>query len=245
MPKFQGMNYEVSGQGRAILLLHGWGASINCFAQINRELSQDFKVFAIDFKGFGASEPPKQNATIFDYAQDISKFIDCVIKEPVVLVGHSFGGRVSLILAQHLLVNKIILVDSAGLKPKINLSKRIKILKYKRAKKQVQLGKRPASDLLKFGSKDYLALNQEMRKVFVNVVNQDLSEFAKKINKPTLILWGKSDKETPIYMARKLHRITKNSKLEILSGAHFVFLDNPHQFLKATYNFLLEGEQNV
>ena len=71
-----------------------------------------------------------------------------------------------------------------------------------------------------------------MKQTFVNVVNEDLSIFASKIICETLIVWGEKDKETKLWMARKLNRLIKGSKLKIIDGAgHFCFLDDMQEFL--------------
>ena len=85
-----------------------------------------------------------------------------------------------------------------------------------------------------------------MRQVFVNVVNEDLTELAKNVSKPTLLLWGRKDKETPSYMARKLRRNIKNSRLVYLNGGHFSFLDDKDNFIKECYKFFdKRNERNV
>ena len=64
------------------------------------------------------------------------------------------------------------------------------------------------------------------------VVNEDLSYDAKFITKPTIIVWGNKDKETKIFMAKKLHRLIISSSLYILKNSgHFSFLDKPQEFL--------------
>ena len=89
------------------------------------------------------------------------------------------------------------------------------------------------------GSQDYQALSSEMKKVFVSIVNQHLDEYLPLIKQKTLIIFGEKDNETPIYMARKLHKNISNSKLEIIKGAgHFCFLDNLMTFYRIIDKFL-------
>ena len=238
MPKFRGMNYSVHGEGRAIVLLHGWGASSKTFYNLIEFLSLNYKVYAIDFLGFGKSDEPNKDYTIFSYAEDINRFILDIVKEKVILLGHSFGGRVCLILGSRAYVEAIVLVDSAGIKPRFSLFKYIKIKQYKRLKQEVEKNPRLIKKLDKFGSLDYKSLSKDKRGIFVRVVNQDLSKFCSKITCPTLILWGKADKDTFVYMAKRLHRLIVNSKLEIISGGHYSFLDNEKVFNRSLYKFL-------
>jgi pimeloyl-ACP methyl ester carboxylesterase len=60
------------------------------------------------------------------------------------------------------------------------------------------------------GSRDYKAASPIMRQVLVNTVNEDLSEDAKKIKCPTLLIWGTSDTEAPIEEARELEKLLKD-----------------------------------
>lgn len=238
---FEGMNYSVVGAGSPILLLHGWGANGASFSRIAADLSADFSVYSIDFWGFGQSDAPVETANIYDYARVVAEFIEVVIASPVIIVGHSFGGRVALIIGEHPLVSRVVLVDSAGLRPKLSLLARLRIKRYKRLKAKVRAGELPAARLEKFGSAEYRALGSFMRAVFVRVVNEDLSEFARRLKKPTLIIWGRRDRTTPPKSARALHKMIANSRIVWLGGGHFSFLDSPREFLLACYEFFNGG----
>lgn len=240
---FEGMRYEVYGAGRPILLLHGWGSNAQSFAKIRSELALDNKVFCVDLWGFGGSDKPTQSATIYDYAEAIYRFIYKIIGEKTVILGHSFGGRICLILGNRPLVRGVVLVDSAGLRGRVGFLKKLKIRRYKALQKKVALGKAQAEVLSKFGSNDYRNLPPEMRGVFVRVVNEDLTKFAQDLRKPTLIVWGKRDRTTPPYMARKLHRFIANSRLVVIYGGHFSYLDSPKEFVNSCSDFLKDLEE--
>ena len=90
------INYTDVGEGRPIVLLHGWGASYGCFAGIIRVLSPYFRVIAPDFPGCGESADPPCPWTNDDYADFVMAFIEAVGIESPLLVGHSHGGRVVL-----------------------------------------------------------------------------------------------------------------------------------------------------
>ena len=241
MPKFRGINYTVAGTGKPLLLLHGWGANLHCFAGVAPDLEQNFTVYRLDFWGFGASDEPPKFAGIETYAETVADFIYNIIGTKTDVIGHSFGGRVAIILgAKCDFVDKIVLVDSAGLKPRKSIAKRVREHRYKIAKKRVVQGRCSAEVLQNYGSADYKALNETMRNVFVRVVNTDLTKTASEITKPVLLVWGRCDRETPLYMARTLHKIIKNSTMQVLDGGHFCFLDKPSEFLRACYDFLLD-----
>ncbi len=243
MLKFDKMNYKVLGAGRPILLLHGWGANSSSFTQIIASISLNFKVYALDLWGFGESEKPDPQATIYDYAEAVYRFIKAKIGEDVVLLGHSFGGRICLILGNRPLIRGVVLVDSAGLKSRLSLAKRLQIRRYKKLREKVNLGQATASKLERFGSADYRELDPDLRGVFVRVVNEDLEKFAVNLAKPTLIIWGRHDRTTPVFMAKKLHKLIKNSQLKFIRGGHFCYLNSAREFVNLCDNFLNNLEE--
>lgn len=238
MLDFEGIKYWVSGEGKPILLLHGWGADHRCFARISGHFGAEYKVYSVDLWGFGESEKPKADATIFDYAEVVYRFISQIIGQETVILGHSFGGRICLILGNRPLVRAVVLVDSAGLRPRLSLRQKRSIKRYRRQKVLVERGKIDGGSLARFGSSDYRNLEPVMRGVFVRVVNEDLAKFATSVTVPTLLLWGKSDRTTPPKMARRLKRLICGAKLVFLRGGHFCFLDSPREFCLQCSDFL-------
>lgn len=220
--------YELNiGEGVPIVILHGWGASTVAMKGIfNFLTAQNKTVYSIDFPGFGySSEPPPYWGTQ-QYAKIIDDFISLLKIDSPIVIGHSFGGRVAIILASQKLVSKLILVDSAGVKPKFSLKKKLKIWVYK-IKKKLKL------NTVGSGSSDYKNLSSNMKSVFVKVVNTHLNKYLKNIQVPTLLIWGKDDKETPLYMAKKINKLISGSGLVILNNCgHFCFADNYVAFCK-------------
>ena len=116
------------------------------------------------------------------------------------------------------LVRLCIFTSGAGLKPKRSVKYRMNVLKCKTA--------RVFGQKFSGGSQDYKALSPEMKMLFKNIVNTHLDEYAKLLKVPTLIVWGKNDKETPLYMAKRFNRLIKKSKLIILNDCgHFAFCE--------------------
>ncbi len=218
-----------------IVFLHGWGADKNSFFWLTNYFF-DHTLLFIDFAGFGESGEPDKPWTVSDYVDDLKSLIDKFKVESLVLVGHSFGGRVAIKFA-YLYQNdfrqfKLCLVDSAGVKPRRNLFYYFKIWKYKLVKKIAKRFKKYEKTISKYGSNDYKMLSSIMKRTFINVINEDLLPVAKFIKSPTIIVWGDKDFETKIYMAKKLNKVIDNSKLFIIKGAgHFSFLDNRQEFL--------------
>lgn len=227
------IHYQLwQGTGRAVLLLHGWGRSMDDFNQLRRQFPER-TFLAIDFPPFGKSDKNIQGWGIFTYVGMVMSLCEHLGIDSVDVVGHSFGGRVAIILSavRCALVHSCILIDSAGIKPKRSLKFRLKKLKYKLYKK---MGK----NLQGFASADYLALPQNMKPTFSNIVETHLNNYAKASNSRTLIVWGGNDQETPPYMAKRLKKYIRKSRLEILSNAgHFCFLDCPLQFFALVKKF--------
>lgn len=214
-----------------LLLLHGWGCDSSIFDNFI-SLFPNRKILVLDFPPFGKSQVEPTDWNVFTYANMVLALCQhCNIKKVDVL-GHSFGGRIAIILSslRSDFVRKCILVDSAGLKPKRKLKYYFKLYGYK-------LAKYFGFMFNNVGSQDYRDLSSDMKKVFSQVVNQHLDEYLPLIKQKTLIIYGEKDKETPIYMAKRLHKNIANSRLEIIKDAgHFCFIDN----LMTVYRFVDE-----
>lgn len=223
----------VNGQSRTpVLLLHGWGCDSSIFnSTIKFFPNKSFLV--IDFPPFGKSDKTIFDWNIYTYVGMLMSLCDYLNIDKCDVVGHSFGGRIAVILSavKRSLVHSCILVDSAGMKPRRNLKMRFKIIKYKINKK---LGK----SIVNMGSKDYLALPPSLRNTFLSIINTYLEDYARKMSVKTLIIWGENDKDTPLYMAKRLNKLIKNSQLKVISQAgHFAFLDRPLEFYKLVNSF--------
>lgn len=226
----------VNGQSQMpILLLHGWGCDSGVFDGIIK-LFPNKSFLLVDFPPFGNSDKTIDDWNIFTYVGMLMSLCDYLCIDKCDVLGHSFGGRVAIILSavKRSLVHSCILVDSAGMKPRRSLKLRYQILKYK-------IGKKLGKNVENMGSSDYLALPENMRKTFVSIINTYLEDYAKIMSVKTLIIWGEKDDDTPLYMAKRLNRFIKNSRLEIIQQAgHFSFIDRPLEFYKLV-NVFWEG----
>ena len=190
----------------------------------------------VDFYGFGETPPLPYPAYVGDYAKSIADLIRFYKMSSAYVVGHSFGGRVAIRLASEYgyLLDGLVLVDSAGIKPRRGLKYYFKVGTHKLLTK-LKL-KHTA------GSEDYRKLSGVMKETFKNVVNEDQTRELNKITLPTLIVWGDKDKDTPIYMAKRISRNIKNSSLVIFKGeGHFAYLYRNKAFTAILLNFLAEG----
>lgn len=218
------VNYEIVGSGECeLVFLHGWGGEIDSFKFICKYLKNEYRALFIDFPPFGKSTEMQKPWTIFDYAELVLEIMRKEKFKKPIIIGHSFGGRVASILASGGYAQKLMLVDSAGLKPKRTLNYHLKRLNNKI---RTKLGKKTK------GSADFEALSPIMKKTFVNIVNTFLEKYVININIPTIIFWGQKDKETPLYMAKRFKRLIKNSELVIIKNAgHFAYLQDLNTFV--------------
>ena len=222
------MYYEVAGVGSTVIFLHGWGGSVDSFKGTYAHMSRYMKAVNLDFTGFGRSEPPETPLTVYDYAEKVRRLIGYLNCGAVVLIGHSFGGRIALILAAKYpdLIRAVILIDAAGLKPRRTLKYFYRKLRFIAAKFFVKIGIKRAASLQKYGSPDYRTLSGVMKKTFVNVIKEHLHAYTDMIKCPALIIWGSRDRDTPPYMARQLKAHIKDSRLVIFKGAgHYSYID--------------------
>ena len=94
------VNYEIKGQGDYVFLLHGWGSNLGLFSAVADIISQKYTVVSFDFPGFGQTPEPPEVWDVSKYAEFTSKFISSFGCGEVILLGHSFGGRVILKLTE-------------------------------------------------------------------------------------------------------------------------------------------------
>ena len=212
-----------------VVFLHGWGGDLRSVKGAFDMVSS----WGISCVNIAFPKIVPQDWGIYDYAAFVGSLLKKLDIVNPILVGHSFGGRVAIILAAQGIVKKLVLVDSAGLKPKFSLVKKLKIAAYKR---RVKRGK----PLDGSGSIDYNSLAPCMRPVFVRIVNTHLDALLPYIRCDTLIFWGKRDRDTPLYMAKRLHRGIQGSTLVTVAGGHYAYIDANYKFLNLLKSFLTE-----
>lgn len=99
-----------------LLFIHGFGASTDHWRKNVEQLGTEFEVWAIDLLGFGRSGKPDCEYSGDLWREQLTEFIETVIKRPVVIVGNSLGGYASLCVGAHdpQYVLGVILLNSAG-----------------------------------------------------------------------------------------------------------------------------------
>ncbi|MBR2325979.1 MAG: alpha/beta hydrolase [Alistipes sp.] len=239
------VNINIMGAGAPVMLLHGWGCSNEIFRDIQQVLSQSYTTYNFDFPGFGASDEPDTVWGIEEYTRMVEQFVkDNDIEKPS-LIGHSFGGRVSIVYASRNDVERVVLVDAAGIKPKRPLKYYWKVYTFKTLKWLCNtfLPKEKAQAIIDrrrrgAGSSDYSNASPMMRAILSKVVNEDLTHLLPKITAPTLLFWGDMDTATPLSDAKTMERLIPDAGLVVAHRTgHFSFLENAVLFTAVMKNF--------
>lgn len=244
------INYRDEGEGSPVLLLHGWGCNGGHWAPISEALKKSHRVVAPDIPGFGESEEPPDNWGTKDFALFFEHFMrNLKLTKPVVM-GHSNGGRIGIVLAAKGLVGKLILTDSAGIKPKRGASYYAKVYSYKAMKGLLSLpGLNTKKDeilekrRIKAGSADYNAASPVMRRILSTVVNEDLVPYLEKVRVSTLLVWGSEDTATPLADGEQMEAILKNNGVDcaliVFNGrTHYAFLEEKQRFISICQAFI-------
>ncbi len=241
--------YDESGQGSPLILMHGWGCDHTTVASVAATAAQTHTVYSLDLPGFGGSTEPRIPWTPEHYARLLRAFIEKLGLHRPSLAGHSYGGRVAIVYsACHPdEVDKIILIDAAGVKPRHGMRWYWKVYSFKTAKWLLNtiMGRKKAEPVIdrirsKKGSADYRAASPVMRATMSASVNEDLCHYMPSIKAPTLLIWGETDTATPLSDAKKMERLIPDAGLVTFPGAgHYSFLDAPAHFAAVLSSFLL------
>jgi len=232
------VNYINYGNGKeTVVLLHGWGQNIEMMQPIGDGLSKNYNVVIIDLPGFGLSEEPKEAWTLYDYVECVHDLLDGLKVSNPILMGHSFGGKISLLYASKYSVKKLVTFGSPFRKEIKELSLKTKILK---GLKKVPVIKKLESFAKKhIGSTDYRNASELMRKIMVEHVNLDITEEVKKINCPTLLIWGTNDEAVSINDAYELEKLIPDAGVVSYEGCtHYAYLERLGQTINVLNSFL-------
>lgn len=242
------LHYDESGpaEGAPVVLMHGWGCDHTTVRSIAATLEGKMHVYNIDLPGHGQSAEPPEVWGVDEFTRLIEEFCRRNdVKDPV-LIGHSFGGRIGLLMASRNPISRMVLVDAAGIKPRRKPKYYIKVYSFKAAKKVLPLilGRKKGASVIdkwrgKAGSADYRNSSPMMRAVMSKCVNQDLKHVMPEIKASTLLIWGENDTATPLSDAKYMEKHIADAGLVSFADAgHYSFLDNPGGFKAVLKSFL-------
>lgn len=215
-----------------LVILHGWGQNTKVWRDFARMLGEN--AISFNMPGFGGEKKIDDNWGVPEYANWVVNKINN--KKPIVLIGHSFGGRVAAEIASKKPTwLKALILSGAPCIYRPALKAKVKILMAKMIKHFI-----PASLRSHYFPKDLKkSADLGLEKVFRKVIRYDQTKQIQKISAPTLLIWGERDNDVPLKIAREINSLIKDSELKIISQAnHNSFLDNPHLFYGYVKSFI-------
>jgi pimeloyl-ACP methyl ester carboxylesterase len=237
------ISYKITGTGeKTAVMLQGWGTDLGIYDSVADSINEEYRFIQFDLPGFGGSDEPREAWNVDAYADFFCRFLEALQVKSATLIGHSYGGRVIIKLASReslpFAIERIVLIDSAGVLPRKTFSQKLKIRRYKALKKllNAKLVYALFPELVddwrsRQGSADYRNASPMMRQCLVMAVNEDLTPLLPKIKYDTLLIWGDKDTATPIGDAKLMEEKIPASGLAVLEGAgHFCFLERPSVF---------------
>ena len=240
------VDYQKSGQGQLLVLIHGWNDSAKGLQTLSQQLSKKYQVITPDLPGFGASQAPGEVWGLDEYSSFIAHLIKKLnLGQPHALIGHSNGGAIALrgLASVVLSADKLVLLSSAGIRSK-NRGRLMAIQLSTKAGKIILLPL-PKSLKSKIRKRLYTKIGSDMLVAehlsdsFKKIVAEDEQADAAGINQPTLIIYGEDDEQTPLSYGQIFHQLIEGSTLEVLPNAgHFVHQDRPADVVKLIEDFL-------
>lgn len=240
--------YEKHGTGETqILILPGWGNTRETFYNIINHFKNNYTIYILDYPGLGKSPIPSKTLTIYDYAEIIINFMQKLNIQNPIIIAHSFGGRISSLLTGYYKykIDKLILIDIAGIKSKKTIKQFLQEKLYKLKKKLIKLLPKRKQNILyqnlfkKYASADYQALPPTMHETFKNIIKEDLTTYFKNTKNDCLLIWGEKDQDTPLKDGIKISKLIPNSALIILKNAtHYSYLQYPFLVNSIIYEFI-------
>ncbi len=216
-----------------VVILHGWGLSADRYDGLISELrKQHLTTYALDFP---ADE--KKPLTLSDFVTFLHAFLEKHKIKKSVLIGHSFGGRVALKYQwEHPgEISALILTGTPGFS---SIKKKIFIPIAKFGKFFLPSDRLRTWYYNLVGAREYNKAQGAMKETFKNIVSEDLVQYMKAVRMPTLLVWGREDRITPLWIAYKMQKTIQGATLKILEGDHGVSYKDPKKFVGAIYDFL-------
>jgi pimeloyl-ACP methyl ester carboxylesterase len=214
------------GEGAPVLFLHGAGGA-GIWLPFMAALSEQFELLVPDHPGFGRSDRPDWLDELSDLAYFYLDFMDALDLDGVHLVGHSLGGWIAAEIAirNTRRLASLTLVSAAGLHingvPKGDLflwapEERVRNLFVDQKFADARLAMPLTEEQIDIALKNELATAELAWNPRFH--HPQLRKWIHRIDIPTLIVWGDSDKIFPARYGEEYHRLIRGSRLAILPG---------------------------
>lgn len=243
--------YTAIGSGdKLAVVCQGWGTSFGVYEIIANAITDEYTTILFDFPGFGNTKEPNESWDVSQYSSFFVDFLEALDIKKATLIGHSYGGRVILEIASNdaykHLIQKIVLIDSAGIMPERSSQSQFKVRWFKAFKRFVTWAPVHAlfPDVIDYwiskqGSEDYRNASDVMKGALVKAVNYDQQHLMHKIDAETLLVWGDADDATPLHDGEIMEKKIKNSSLVVFEGCgHFSYAEQPQRFALVLHSFL-------
>ncbi|MEM1677221.1 MAG: alpha/beta hydrolase [Nitrososphaerota archaeon] len=257
--------YEVYGEGRPLVLIHGAWASHEWWRMQIPELSKYYKVVAMDVRGHGKSARLEKPTTVEKLAEDLDMLLDHLKVDEVVMIGWSMGGMIS---TQYYFMHPekvkalILLASRLFKRPRMLLEAYLRVwremltvfmdfadyegfesTKYEDfVRRELEKSFHPNTprEVIEWAVRD---LTENRRRDYLNLVKTlsryDASKKLGEIKVPTLIIAGDRNDTVPLDYLKRAKEMIPNSKLIILEGyGHYFLLEAPERVNKEILEFL-------
>ncbi|MFC1862095.1 alpha/beta fold hydrolase [Chloroflexota bacterium] len=257
------MNYEVTGSGDYLVLIHGAGDNLNAWHNQVPVFSKDYRVLTYDVRGHGQTELAEGKYALDIWTNDLYALIKALGTSKVYILGYSMGGMIAATLAlKHPEVVKALVLSNTGgasvmtEKAKQQMEERHRVQKEV-FEKEGMLGifKMRTTTMFSpgFAEKNpdvmgkYRAILLQnrvegYRKVMESMSNRSPIDFA-KITCPTLIIVGEHDISSSPEAGKILHRLIPSSELKIFPTAHAAAMEQPEEYNKTVLAFLAKAKK--
>lgn len=230
-----------------LIILHGWGSNPTRWQLVQNKLSRFVTVHVPFLPGFDKENPLTKPFTVEDYSNWLDKYIQENKLSNVTLAGHSHGGRIAMhYAATHKnVIQKLILINAAGINPKNTIKKAI--FKYIATIGKTIFGLIPNKKVALFcqkvlykiaGESDYLTANPVMKETLKNVLAFDIAKYLKNISCPTLCIWGKRDNDTPLWMGEIIVKNIPKARLITIDAGHNLHITHPNEINNLITDFI-------
>jgi len=219
-----------------IVLLHGWDQDKKVWTGVQNRLARNYSTLALDLPGFGKEIKPHTDWGIPEYSEWLENSLQKENLQNVILIGHSFGGRIAAYIAhknpqwlQALILSGAPCIYS----PNIFIKIKGLLAKY--------LGRILPENIKRWflGKENLKAREKGMKNIRYKAITFDQTLFISKIQVPSLIINGEKDSAHPVKLAKRTKTIIPNSILIILKNlGHNTFIENEDLFYKEVIHFI-------
>jgi pimeloyl-ACP methyl ester carboxylesterase len=234
------------GDGPPLFAVHGWGQSCEFWKPWVYDLAKWYTVYLVDLPGFGRSQSPDTPWRLQNFGEWFRSVVTQLVQQDILLIGHSFGGRVTAWYAARYGCLGLVLYSSSGI-PHQSPAKSAFMVFHR-------LGRRIAPLILYWlhcrimKPKSYtnpLILDSSRARIMMETYlavqkhDSDLRSIFQAIRVPTLILSGKRDPIVPVTTTQTIHRLIRESTLHFFAQAsHFAHIHNPQEFSDTVLRWL-------